>query len=248
MVNVSICMATYNGRRYLRQQLDSILPQMRDRDELIVLDDASKDDTVAIVQGYGDARIHVHQNKVNLGHVQTFSKVLGLASQPYLLMADQDDIWADGRLDRMREALAQPGIWLVSGNSKFIDAGGGEVIPIHPDLDPADSVRHCVNILRIFTGKTFYDGCTMAFRKELAPLVLPIPAYVESHDLWIAMAANLVRANLHLADVTLYRRIHGGNASVGKRPLVQKLWSRVVFFRSVLHLCVRRWRIKLVIY
>lgn len=247
MINVSICMATYNGASYLRPQLDSILAQMRDGDELIVLDDASKDETVAFVLGYADARIRVHRNEVNLGHVQTFSKVLGLAQRPYLIMADQDDIWAEGRLEQMRKALAQPGTWLVSGNSKFIDADGREISPIHSDLDPADSMRHCVNILRIFTGKAFYDGCAMAFRKELAPLVLPIPTYVESHDIWIAMAANLVRANLHLGAVTLYRRVHGANASVVNRPLVQKLWSRVVFLRSLVHLCVRRWRMKPVI-
>ncbi len=243
MVNVSICMATYNGSRYLRQQLDSILAQMQDGDELIVLDDASKDDTLAIVQAYGDARIQVHRNGVNLGHVQSFSNVFGLASHPYLVMADQDDIWADGRLARIRDALALPGVWLLTGNSKFIDAAGGEIGPVHPDLDPADSRRHYINILRIFTGKAYYYGCNMAFRRELVPLVLPIPTYVESHDLWIAMAANLVRANLHLSDVLLYRRIHGSNVTVSNRPLVSKLRSRIIFFRSLFHLLLRRRRV-----
>lgn len=242
-MNISICMATYNGSRYLRQQLDSILAQMQVGDELIVLDDASEDDTLAIVQAYGDPRIQAHRNKVNLGHVQSFSNAFGLANHPYLVMADQDDVWADGRLARIRDALALPSVWLLTGNSKFINAAGRGIEPVHPDLDPADSRRHCINIMRIFTGKAFYFGCNMAFRKELVPLVLPIPTYVESHDLWIAMAGNLVRANLHLSDVLLYRRIHGGNVTVSNRSLVSKLRSRIVFFRSLLHLLLRRRRV-----
>lgn len=247
MTDVSICMATYNGAIYLRAQLDSILSQMREGDELIVLDDASKDGTLDIVLGYEDARIRVHRNDFNLGHVQTFSKVLCLASKKFIFMADQDDIWVEGRLDLMRKALNTPGIWLVSSNSKFIDAGGGGICAIHPDLNPADSGRNFVNIFRIFTGSAFYDGCSMAFRKELATLVLPIPAYVESHDLWIAMGANLVGVNLHLRDVTLLRRVHGRNASVVRRPLFLKLWSRIVFALSIAHLLVRRFRMNQVL-
>jgi len=238
-MNASICMATFNGARYLRQQLDSILAQMRDGDELIVVDDASQDDTAQIVRSYGDARIQLHVNQDNLGHVASFSRALGLARHPCLVLADQDDIWAEGRLAKLRDALAAPGVWLATGNAKFIDASGAAIAPVYPGLDPADSKRHGLNILRIFRGTAFYYGCNMAFRAELAQLALPIPAYVESHDLWLAMAANLAGANLHLGEVLLYRRIHDRNVTKSNRPLWKKLKSRVIFLRSLFQLGLR---------
>lgn len=238
----SICMATFNGAPYLRAQLASILEQMEEGDELIIVDDASQDETLDIVRAYGDPRVRLYVNQVNQGHVRSFARALQQARHPCLVLADQDDVWAAGRLAILRAALARPGVWLATGNARFIDADGKPIPPAYRDLDPADSQRNAGNILRIFTGQAFYYGCNMAFRKELAQLALPIPAYVESHDLWLAMAANLCGANLHLGDVLLYRRIHGSNVTTSRRPLWRKLKSRLIFLRSLLHLAMRRLR------
>lgn len=234
-MTVSVCMATYNGDRYLPEQVATILAQLGPADELVVVDDASKDGTVAYLEGLGDPRIRVHCNTANLGHVQSFAKVIGLARGPYILMADQDDLWIEGRVAAMREALAS-GSALVSTNSEFMDGEGRPIPALHADLVEADSGRHAANIVRIFAGQAFYDGCAMGLRGELRRLVLPIPAYVESHDLWIAMAANAAGSNVHLARRTLRRRVHGNNASVVSRPLGQKLWSRAIFLLSLLHI------------
>jgi len=234
-MTVSVCMATYNGERYLPEQVATILAQLGPADELVVVDDASSDGTVAYLEGLGDPRIRVHRNTANLGHVQSFAKVIGLARSPFILMADQDDLWIDGRLAAMRDALAS-GPALVSTNSEFIDGEGRPIAALHADLIEADSGRHVANIARIFTGRAFYDGCAMGLREELRLLILPIPHYVESHDLWIAMAANAAGSNVHLARRTLRRRVHGSNASVVSRPLGQKLRSRAIFFLSLLHI------------
>jgi glycosyltransferase involved in cell wall biosynthesis len=237
-MKISICMATYNGERYLPEQVNSILSQMGVDDELVVVDDASSDRTVAYLKSLGDPRIRVYCNTSNIGHVQSFSKVIGLARGTYILMADQDDIWIEGRLVAICDAL-EAGPALVSTNSKFINENGEAIAPLHPDLLEEDSGRHTSNIVRIFTGNAFYDGCTMGLREELRWLVLPIPTYVESHDLWIAMSANMVRSNRHLARYTLRRRVHGSNASVVRRSLVRKLRSRVIFLFSLLHIALR---------
>ena len=234
-MTVSICMATYNGERYLPEQLASILAQMDASDELLVVDDASRDGTVGYIDGLGDPRIRVVRNEVNLGHVQSFARAIGMASQPYILMADQDDIWLEGRLAAIRDALAA-GPALVSTNSEFIDGEGRPAPPLHPDLSETDSARHAANIARIFTGHAHYDGCAMGLRQELRNFVLPIPRYVESHDLWIAMAANVAGSNAHLARRTLRRRVHGGNVSLISRSLARKLWSRAIFLLSLLHI------------
>ncbi len=233
-------MATYNGARYLRPQLDSILAQMEEGDELIVVDDASQDATVEIVRAYGDPRIRLQANAANQGHVRSFSQAIALARHTHVVLADQDDVWAAGRLATLRRALAQPGVWLATGNSTFVDAAGAAMAAPYPALEPADSARHWRNIVRIFSGKAFYYGCNMGFNRELVRLALPIPDYVESHDLWFAMAANLAGANLHLGEVLLVRRIHGGNVTNSNRPLWKKLKSRIVFLRSLIELAGRR--------
>ncbi|MCX8487204.1 MAG: glycosyltransferase [Crocinitomicaceae bacterium] len=244
--NVSVCMATYNGLLYLGEQLASILIQMNTNDELVIVDDASNDGTFDYLKKISDPRVRVISNASNLGHVKSFEKALGLARGRFILMADQDDVWLDGRLHNMRDAL-EAGVALVSTNSEFMDGEGRVIPPLHPDLYAEDSSFHFLNIFLIFIGNAYYDGCAMGLRAELLGIVLPIPSYVESHDLWIAMAANAIGSNLHLASPTLRRRVHGGNASVVSRPFVRKILSRIVFLLSLFHIVFRIFKQRLTI-
>lgn len=231
-------MATFNGENYLHVQIASIIEQMAPDDELIIIDDASTDGTMSLIQGIGDPRIQVTRNEKNLGHVQSFAKAIALASRQWIFMSDQDDIWVAGRASAMRDVLSA-GAALVSTNSGFINGNGQPVPPLQPGLKQSESGRHRGNIWRIFNGRAAYYGCAMAIREELRDIILPIPAYVESHDLWIAMAANMTASNQHLERITLLRRIHGTNASVITRPILQKLWSRVIFARSFIQIASR---------
>jgi N-acetyl sugar amidotransferase len=237
----SICMATYNGEKYLAEQVNSILSQMGESDELIVVDDASTDGTLSYLERIVDPRVKVFSNQLNIGHVQTFARCLNLASGKYILMSDQDDVWIDGRLQVIKNAL-ESGVLLVSSNSEFIDSKS-DVIKSHlhfpPFLSEVDSGHHLKNIKKIFFGKAFYYGCCMGLSEELRKLILPIPAYVESHDIWIAMAANLVRSNAHLNRSTVVRRIHDTNATELNRNFFKKIKSRFIFILSILNLCLR---------
>jgi len=232
-------MAAYNGARYLREQVQSILAQLGPGDELVVVDDASTDETLALLLSFDDRRIHVHRNTQNLGHVQSFARALSLARHDLLLMSDQDDVWLPERATLMRSALAHPNAWVVSTNSRYIDGEGNRINFDAEGVSASRSTHHFANICSIFTGRRRYYGCAMGLRREILPIVLPIPDFVESHDLWIALASNLARANLHLDSETLSRRVHGSNASIVTRPLRQKLWSRVIFLRSLALLLYR---------
>lgn len=220
------------------EQVDSILPQMGDSDELVIVDDASSDGTVAYLRSLRDSRIRIFFNASNLGHVQSFAKAIEFARGKYILMADQDDVWSNGRLQIMCDALST-GCKLISTNSQFIDRQGRSIPPLHSDLVEADSSQYLTNIAKIFSGSAYYYGCAMGMRDELRRLILPIPAYVESHDLWIAMAANIVRSNRHLPCYTLQRRVHGNNASVVSRPPIRKIISRFIFLLSFFHITLR---------
>lgn len=236
---ISVCMATYNGERFLRAQVESILTQLGPRDELVVVDDCSTDGTVAMLRAFGDERIRIHPNSRNSGHPASFGRAIAIAVGEVILLADQDDTWVPGRVDALAGALRDPATALVSSNSAYVDTVGDPIAFPVPPLRGGDSARRAVNIARIFRGTASYFGCAMAFRASFRRLVLPIPRYVEAHDLWIAMAANLAGVNRHLEEITLRRRIHGGNASVISRPLRKKLWARAKFSLAMLHLSLR---------
>ncbi|MCZ8167493.1 glycosyltransferase [Silanimonas sp.] len=235
----SVCLATYNGLRYLEPQVQSILEQLGATDELLVVDDCSSDGTVQWLLALQDPRITVHVNEVNCGPNQTFAKAMYLARHEFLFLADQDDIWAPGRFRAMLGALAEGDALLVSANQTHIDSAGHPLPHTPPALLAEDSGRALRNLWGICTGQRPYFGCAMALKRQLCGLVLPIPAYVESHDLWIAMGANLCRRNLHLERVSLLRRIHGNNASLGRRPLWKKVVSRWIHLRSLGTLLLR---------
>lgn len=232
-------MATYNGQQYIQEQLQSILEQLGPDDEVLIVDDASRDATLEVVRGFHDPRIRIVVNPVNAGHVETFSRALALARHDTVIMADQDDLWLPGRVSLMVAALAVPGNSVLSSNSEFMHSDGARMHYDAEGVTAASSRAFGANIWSIFTGRRRYYGCAMAVRRAFCPVILPIPSYVESHDLWIAMAGNMARANVHLDQATLIRRVHGNNASIVSRPLHKKLWSRVIFALSYAHLWLR---------
>jgi glycosyltransferase involved in cell wall biosynthesis len=238
-MNVSVCMASYNGARFVQEQVASILPQLGPSDELVVVDDCSRDETVGVLRSFADPRVRIHPNERNLGVVASFERALRLARNDVLMMADQDDVWLPGRVQALVAALQSSGALVVSSNTSFMDAGGAPIAFDFPRLSAADSRRYWRNIARIFAGSAPYWGCAMAMRRAALELVLPMPDWVESHDLWIATGSNLVGSNVHVERDTLRRRVHGSNASIVSRSLRLKLRSRAIFARSIL---VLGWR------
>lgn len=238
-MKISVCVATYNGAKYLREQLDSIVLQLNENDEVIIVDDCSSDGTVELIKSYKDNRIRLYVNNENRGVNYSFEKAISLSEGDYIFLSDQDDIWITGRLNLMLSVLEQSGTLLLSSNFTSI---GTESKPFEGYSNCVTSTRskdYVSNIKDIYIGKLNYFGCTMAFSKKLKDVILPFPSYLESHDLWIAIAANLAYSNIHLDDITLLHRVHGNNVSIAKRPLYKKIWSRVLFSVSVIHLLKR---------
>jgi glycosyltransferase involved in cell wall biosynthesis len=239
-VAVSVCMATYNGERFLHAQMRSILDQLSPLDEIIVVDDCSTDGTRGLIGSFCDPRIRLFINDRRRREVYSFARAIGLSRNAHIFLVDQDDVWLPERVRRMSAALERAA--LVTTNFEWIDADG-KALSVCVDGVRADaSGKFIKNLADIFVGKTSYFGCAIAFRRDLVPLVLPIPAYVESHDLWIAMAANVAGSNVHLEHPSLLKRRHDGNATrtVSGRSLVSKLWSRAILARALLDLLTRR--------
>jgi glycosyltransferase involved in cell wall biosynthesis len=237
---VSICMATYNGERFIRAQVASILCQLSSDDEIVVVDDCSTDSTVGVLNEFCDPRIKIYVNSRNESHVYSFSRSISLASNETILMSDQDDVWLKHRVGALVRHLSEPGVSLVATNFGYIDVDGNEIACEKSPLKASESRRHIRNIVGIFLGTRNYFGCAMAIGNALTDIVLPIPRFVESHDLWIALAGNVSRSIIHLEERTVMRRIHGSNVSVVKRRVCAMLWSRVVFAASIVVLLYRR--------
>lgn len=235
-VRVSVCMATYRGSRYVWEQIISILRQLGPTDELIVVDDASPDDTVSVIEAISDERMRLVRATENKGYVRTFEAAIGHSRGKYVFLADQDDVWIPGRLEKMLEALETHKV--VASNFEIL---GGGPRPWIPPLNSSDSRRRFANLVGILVGYRAYYGCAMAFRRDAVPLFTPIPGYVrESHDLWLAICGNVVGSIVHLDDPTVYRRLHDENQTPsGWRSLSKIVRSRVMLARLIVEAMVR---------
>lgn len=94
---ISVCMAAYNGEKYIKDQLSSILKQIGPNDEVVISDDGSKDKTKNIVDSLNDTRIRYVENRNKHGFTHNFENALRLAQGDYIFLADQDDIWLDNK-------------------------------------------------------------------------------------------------------------------------------------------------------
>ena len=220
-------MATYNGAKYIKEQLDSIIPQLREDDELIVSDDASKDDTLKIVQSYNDPRIKIFHNE-NHGVAHNFENAMRQATGDLIYFADQDDVWLPGKYERCLQELRD--VDLVCTNSQMTD---GELNIIEPNFF---SVYHSgPGVLKNAMNNTYYGSC-MAFRRTVLEAALPMPPTREiGHDIWLGLVAEMT-GKVRFIDTPylLYRRHEDTKTSTkgllnrSKRPLWLKIWSRAV--------------------
>src|SRR5690554_6702708 len=128
-VRISVCIATYNGAAYLPAQLQSIQTQLTAEDEIIIADDASSDNTCALIEALQDSRIRLLAGRERCGHVARFAEALQAAEGDILMLADQDDIWLPGRVEAIRKALSQPGVLLVAGQFEQMNAAGEPLPP-----------------------------------------------------------------------------------------------------------------------
>ncbi|SEB44814.1 Glycosyl transferase family 2 [Nocardioides exalbidus] len=214
-LRVSVAMATYNGARHVAEQLASILEQLAPHDEVVVVDDASTDDTRDVLASVTDPRVRVVESPVNRGYVRTFEAAIVETTGDVVLLSDQDDVWLPGRRDAMVEALRDHQV--VATNLTTLggpDALQGPFGQADWRLGPRDDRRRWANLLGIIAGLRPYYGCAMGVRRDALEVVLPFPDHlVESHDLWLATYGNLAGTIAHLDQRTVARRLHDDNAT-----------------------------------
>lgn len=241
---ISVCMTTYNGARYIRQQLDSILSQLSRDDEVVISDDGSDDDTVQIIESYADPRITIlHHFKGAKQHryapehyyvSANFENALSHTKGDYIFFADQDDVWLPGKVERMMRELQSADI-VISNRTNVDD----KLNVTQERALPSDYYNR--SKLRLLT-LTRYTGCQIAITRRLRQYCLPFPPDTIVHDNWIARLAIMLNLKLTFIDepLILYR-VHGDNvsnttdSSRNHNPLLFKVTYRLRLLRDLRH-------------
>lgn len=208
-MKVSVCLATYNGSLYIRQQLDSIVRQLQLGDEVIVVDDASVDNTVSIIEGYDDPRIRIITNRANKGVIEAFESALSMATGDFIFLSDQDDVWADNKVSTILDYFKMCNCDVIVSDLYIMDASGKLT---SQSFYQYRKVVGGSGILKNIYRNT-YIGCAMAFRRRVLAHALPFPRQIPMHDVWIGIIGEIYGRSLFITDKLVYYRRHSSNAS-----------------------------------
>jgi glycosyltransferase involved in cell wall biosynthesis len=208
---VSVCIAAYNSERYIEEQIGSILPQLREWDELIVVDDASSDQTMECILGFKYPRIRLIAQVKNRGVVETFEHAVRSATGDILFLCDGDDIWAPDKVEKVLRAFAEnPRVEVVCTGLRLIDENG---LPFN-NSDYMKNREFTASLLPNLIRNRF-QGSSMAFRSSLLSWILPFPKpRMFLHDAWIGICNTMTGGDtVYLSEPLLYYRRHSSNVS-----------------------------------
>ena len=200
---ISVALCTYNGVAHLDAQLDSILSQQGVRLEVVVLDDASTDDTWALLQtrATADSRIRLFRNATNLGHLRSFEKCMDLAEGEWIAPSDQDDIWAPDKLAKLLAAVGAHD--LAYCDSEYMEADGTRTgRSVSNDFDMFSGT----NPVPLFFQNTV-SGHACLLRKDLLAVAGPAPGGF-FHDWWLALIAAGRNGVVYVDERLVYFRRH----------------------------------------
>lgn len=208
---LSVCIAAYQGLRYIGPQLSSIFEQLSAYDEVVLVDDGSTDGTYAEVCAMRDHRLTVLRNTKNEGILRSFEKSISHCSGEIVFLSDQDDLWLPTKVERVLDAFASdPDLTLVASDAIVIDEEGNKI----GDSFYAKRGEFRAGLWsNLLIGK--FHGCTMAFRSSLLRYVLPFPLDKRvHHDTWIGCVNAVAGGNTKYIPEPLvaYRR-HSTNVT-----------------------------------
>lgn len=229
---ISVCIATFNGEKYIKEQIISIISQLSEGDEIIVSDDGSKDHTIEVIKDLQDPRIKIFKNNGIHGYTGNFYNALKLASGEYIFISDQDDIWLPNKVNVSLKYL------------ELNDFVVSDAMEVDKNLTVINGSRFALfNIKKGYINnlcRCRYLGCCMAFNRKVLEALLPAPTFENKYpyDFWIALVAEkYFKTSLISEPLILYRR-HGDNASNGgvksQRSLLKRIFSRIYYHTEIM--------------
>jgi glycosyltransferase involved in cell wall biosynthesis len=234
-------MATYNGEKFLREQLNSILSQTFTKWHLLIRDDNSSDNSFLIVQEYKKTypeKITVIEDKKGrLGFIQNFNEILKYTTANYIALCDQDDMWLPDKLAKLMETMilaeknSTDRAVLVYTDFSYINTDGEIISSTFYKTKNKNHGLYNANIIRaLFYGTVV--GCTLYFNRKLLHLSGEIPnEFPLGHDYWFLFIALLTGKIVFLDEITIYRRIHENNLS-GVQKMFPKRKRKITIVNS----------------
>jgi glycosyltransferase involved in cell wall biosynthesis len=219
---VSIALITYNGERFLRQQLDSIFNQTYKNIEVIAVDDCSNDGTISILEEYRKTHdIRMFVNRQNIGYLRNFENAVSRCRGEYIAPADQDDIWLPNKIEILIKGINSSS--LACSNAILIDQNGAvfsNSAMAYSNFAPASG-----KAFMRFVFSNFVIGCTTLISRELVQHALPIPEGEKYHDWWFALVASTMNGISYIKEPLLMYRQHATNTIGMKKdaPIIGKL-------------------------
>ena len=224
---ISVCIASYNGERFIREQIDSILRQLSSDDEIIVSDDGSTDDTISIINSIDDKRIRIIEGPRKHSPTLNFECAMKEAKGDYIFLADQDDVWKSNKVEVCMK-------WLQKYDCVVSDAEvtDSNLNTLYPSLYAIMQVRQG----RIYNTiwKNGYTGCCMAFRRNVLNASLPFPKNIPMHDIWIGNVAAYKYNMKFIPDKLIYFRRHNETISCNGKGSKYSIWQQMKFRWSII--------------
>lgn len=224
---ISVALCTFNGDKFLKRQLDSILQQHLAVNEIIICDDDSTDETISIVNEYKKRYpeiIYLHQNKPGLGAKKNFEKAIGLCTGEWIFLSDQDDIWMPDKTARMINIAESKKAQLLFTDALLIDENDKPTgKTLWETLNFTDRLQEKWNntryaVYQMAKGSNRVTGATVLFTSELKNKALPFPEFPQAywHDSYLAtIAASQNGLCLTKECLTNYRLHTGQQLGVG---------------------------------
>src|SRR5208283_5399841 len=246
---VDICLATYNGERYLDAFYASIAAQSHSNWRLLVRDDGSSDTTPQVLERLArdDARVvPLADGLGNLGVVRNFAEILGRCTAQYVMLADQDDVWYPHKIEDSLDVLCTLQARSPERESPRL---------VFTDLHVADESLNVLNesFIRMQRLDRWRDpsfvqlltqnvapGCTMIMNRALLDAALPIPDQAAMHDWWLLLVAAAIGEIGTVAKPTMAYRQHGSNAIGAKRFRLLDIPTQLASYRARLRLAQRQ--------
>jgi glycosyltransferase involved in cell wall biosynthesis len=231
---ISVAMCTYNGSRFLSEQLQSIALQGRLPDELVICDDGSTDDTVSLLRAFADLTpfpVRIFCNEDRLGPGKNFEKAISLCEGDIIVFSDQDDIWRPEKLARLAEAFDQYPDAVYAFSDADMIAEDGEPLE-HTIWDAVGLGRNLSHFsglgqLSLLLKHNLIAGASMAFRASFREVVLPIPSGW-MHDYWIVLLGSALSHGVPVHQRLFMYRRHGSQACGWRKKSFRQVVSESI--------------------
>lgn len=243
-MNIAILLSTYNGEKYIKEQIDSLLSQTYTNFEILVRDDGSADETIKVIKNFQNVypeKIKIlESHDKNLGSSKSFMTLLEYCNAEYIMFCDQDDVWLPEKIEwtlkKMHELeklyglntplLVFSDLTVVGEKLKTIDQSFWHYQKLNPNITTSWKKLLAQNVI---------TGCTMMINKSVKKISLPFGLNEMQHDHWIGVNVAKYGEIAHLSEQTILYRQHGKNVEGAQKFGYRYAWKKICSLTSVLH-------------